>query len=82
MRNPFLKRNNSELLMFRTTFQSFMKTAIKDAIWILWQEVVFSTICAKMTGSDARKVERDFENYVLVSQAEKSSYVNAYDPAA
>jgi ABC-type uncharacterized transport system auxiliary subunit len=35
-----------------------------------------------MTRSDARNVERNFENYVLVSQAENNSYVNAYDSAA
>jgi len=53
--------------MLRRSFQSFTNTAMKDAIWILWQEVVFSTDCAIMTGLDAGNVERDFEKYVLWS---------------
>lgn len=32
----------------------------------------------KMSGSGAGNVERDFEKYVLGSQAENSSYVKAY----
>jgi len=35
-----------------------------------------------MTGSGAGNVKRDFEKCVLGSQAEDSSYVNAYDFAA
>jgi hypothetical protein len=42
---PKFKKKNSELLIFRTTFQSFTKAAMKDGTWILWQEVVFITIC-------------------------------------
>jgi hypothetical protein len=43
---------------------------------------VYYNLCNSVTGSGARNVERDLENYVLGSQAENSSYIKAYYSAA
>ena len=47
LRSPFLTRNIGELPVSRSSFPLLLDDSDEIAVWILWLELLFSTVCAK-----------------------------------
>lgn len=47
LRGPFLTRNFGELPVSRSSFPLLLDDSDEITVWILWLELLFSTVCAK-----------------------------------
>jgi len=83
MQNPFLKKKQLRAPNVQDIFPVIHEDSDerRHLDFVAGSSVQYN-LCSSVTGSDSRNVERDLGKYVLWSQAENSSYVNAYDSAA
>jgi hypothetical protein len=47
LRSPFLTRNIGELPVSRSSFPLLLEDSDEITVWILWLDLLFSTVCAK-----------------------------------
>jgi hypothetical protein len=47
LRSPFLTRNIGELPVSRSSFPLLLEDRDEITVWILWLDLLFSTVCAK-----------------------------------